>query len=235
MTTVCAAGSAALRRPLLGVVVPLLYLLALTGAVIAARDRADTDARPVELSRAATRTAQVAPPARTERSARVLTPRTHTRIERRRARRHAVVETIPAAAPVVSRSEIRPAPAVLADPAAFMLRIASVTTPATMQAAIDACQGPVEIDWRADPSRWGVHPSEIAEHDYCGGAAFKSLATGREVRVIGGGLSGLYVVNGLRRFVPSGAWASELDGMGDIALQTCVSNGMVLVGLNRIS
>lgn len=54
-----------------------------------------------------------------------------------------------------------------------------------VQVVIDACRGPIEIDWRSDPQRWGVHPPEIAEHKYCGGWAFTSLRRGALVRIWG--------------------------------------------------
>lgn len=115
----------------------------------------------------------------------------------------------------------------------LVVRIASVVTPATMQSAINACQGPVEILWSTDPFQWGSHPDEIAEHDYCGGTDFSSLAAGQQVQVIGGNLTGLYVVNGNRRFAGPGSSADLLDGMGAVVLQTCVPDGVVLVGLDR--
>lgn len=232
MRTPWAARSPARRPIFLRFVVPILYLLALTGAVIAARDRAVVDVRSVELSQAPARTVSAAA-ARSVRAT-IFRPTAPERVARHRARRLALVAPVRNMTPVISRSASRSALVPSAESTPFVLRIASITTPATMQAAINACDGPVAIDWSADPRRWGVHPMEIAEHDYCGGAAFTSLATQRQVRVVGGGLSGLYVVDGLRRFVPSGASASELDGLGDIALQTCVSDGMILVGLDRI-
>lgn len=96
-----------------------------------------------------------------------------------------------------------------------------------MQSAINACTGPVEIVW-------GNLPPEVAEHDYCGGSAFSSLSAGERVRVIGGNLSGTYVVNGQRRFATAGSSADLLRGIGDIALQTCVPGGVILIGLDRV-
>jgi len=142
------------------------------------------------------------------------------------------VPTVRAASVPISRSAPRP-PAPEPAPA-LTIRIAELATPATMQTAIDACRGPVEIDWNADPLRWGLHPNEIAEHDYCGGARFPALTTGERVKVIGGTVGGLYVVNGHRRYALPGAPAEQLDGIGDIALQTCLPHGLVLIGLDRI-
>lgn len=140
---------------------------------------------------------------------------------------------IPALEPAVSRSSDRK-PAVVANSASvFVVRITRVATPQTMQSAIDACTGPVEILWSNDRFRWGAHPDEIAEHDYCGGSEFSSLAKGQRVRVIGGTLSGRYVVNGYRRFARAGSPAQLLNGLGAIVLQTCVPDGVVLVGLDR--
>lgn len=138
-------------------------------------------------------------------------------------------------APVLSRSALRAAVATsTASTPAPKLRVASgaaiwisaVTQPNTAQAAADACRGPIEILWP------GL-PTEIAEHDYCGGAWFNSVTTGERIRVIGGTIPGEYVVNGRRLLVSHGTAASALSGLGDLVLQTCVGSRMVLVGLSR--
>lgn len=153
------------------------------------------------------------------------------RIGRRKATMRSRVEWV--FRPAVSRSSQRLAPKPPPS-AALVLHIVAVATPDTMQSAIDACDGPVEINWHSDPARWGVHPDEIAEHDYCGGSQFRFLRRGQRVRVMGGDLSGVYVANGNRRFAFAGSPAHELDGIGDLALQTCVRGGVVLIGLDRV-
>ncbi|MGN6162444.1 MAG: hypothetical protein ACTHOG_12185 [Marmoricola sp.] len=134
---------------------------------------------------------------------------------------------------VISRSDVR-LDTVPTPHTSMVVRIAAVTTPRTMQAAIDACRGPVEIDWNSDGLRWGWHPSEIAEHDFCGGSRFESLRRGQRVEVIGGTLGGTYVVNGNRRYATAGSSAEQLNGIGDIAMQTCLAKGLILIGLDRI-
>lgn len=236
MTTPGAATPARRRPIFLGVVVPVLYLLALTTAAMLASGRADAGVTAAASGIPKAHRPQVVSSATSVRRVRAARPRLRGLVHQsHQAARVRSWRQAPVTQPV-SRSEIRRVPVPVATSApSLVVRVAAVTTPSTMQAAIDRCQGPVAIDWSADPSRWGTHPMEIAEHDYCGGWAFTSVRTGSEVRVLGGGLSGLYVVNGQRRFVPTGASASELDGVGDIALQTCVGNGMILVGLDRIS
>ena len=138
------------------------------------------------------------------------------------------------ALPIASRSYERWRPHAASDTTSLVVRIWTVATPDNMQSAINSCDGPVEINWRSDPSKWGSHPDEIAEHDYCGGAEFRSLRRGQRVRVAGGDLSGLYVVNGDRRFAYAGSSADMLNGLGAIVLQTCVPGGVVLIGLDRV-
>lgn len=127
----------------------------------------------------------------------------------------------------------RPAVVVPAAPAAppapagpHYIHISEVTDSGGAQSAIDACQGPVEVTWPSDPT-------EIAQHNYCGGAWFTSLTGGDEVIVSGGTVAGTYVVNGARRYAAKGSSSSTLDGLGDLVLQTCVGNQLVLIGLSR--
>ena len=107
-----------------------------------------------------------------------------------------------------------------------VIRVTAVTNPNDAQAAADACRGPIEILWP------GL-PTEIAQHDYCGGAWFDSVTTGERIEVSGGTMPGLFVVNGRRRVVNHGTSASILSGLGDLVLQTCVGSQMILVGLDR--
>lgn len=112
------------------------------------------------------------------------------------------------------------------------IRVADVVTPASMQQAIDRCIGPVEIV-RQLPA-WAPHTTEIAEHNMCGGAAFDSLRRDQRIEILGGGLTGTYVVNGRHRFVTRGSSAAALDGLGDLDLQTCLGSGIIIIGLSRI-
>lgn len=154
-------------------------------------------------------------------------PRSHYRVRR-------MFSTWHRALPAVSRSGERPPTPVPSSEAVLVIRIWTVATPDNMQTAINSCRGPVEINWRSDASRWRVHPDEITEHDYCGGSVFRSLRRGQRVHVIGGDLSGRYVVNGKRRFASPGSSADALNSVGEIVLQTCVPGGVVLIGLDRV-
>lgn len=230
MTTPVAAGPSTAGRLFLGRVVPLLYVLALVLAAMLARagmsHPAAADAQAIKAA-----SSRVKPLAgRAHRHAhRVARPR-HHHATPHRERRPAPAPFVPApvsVVSVVSRSEDR-VPAAPPAKVGLTISIATVSSPATMQSAINNCGGPVEIVW-------GYYPTEIAEHDFCGGAAFSSLGDGERVRVVGGGLSGIYVVNGQRRFASVGSPADQLSGMGDVVLQTCVTDGVILVGLDRVS
>lgn len=106
------------------------------------------------------------------------------------------------------------------------IRVRYVATSEDMQAKLDRCDGPVQVNWPG-------HTTEIAQHDYCGGAWFNTVAKGQLIRVSGGTMGGLWVVNGNRRTVNKGGSISALDGLGGLVLQTCVGDKMVLVGLSR--
>lgn len=106
-----------------------------------------------------------------------------------------------------------------------VVRIAGVATSADMQRKLDACNGPIQINW-------STHTTEIAQHDYCGGSWMSKVSTGQRITVVGGTISGTYVVNGNRRTVSKDSSASALDGLGSLVLQTCVGSRMVLVGLS---
>lgn len=234
MTTSWAATPLPSRRFLLAWVVPPAYVLALTMAVMAASGgeiKQQPTAAPAALHVAGKRRLPALRHA----------PRRHLRVHHHRTARRAaapVAKRTPVTRVVsaveVSRSSYRSAPVPQPTPD-LVIRIATVATPDTMQEAINACQGPVEIDWAREPWRWGLHPSEIAEHDYCGGSSFRALTTGQRVQVIGGDLGGFYVVDGNRRYAAAGSSAALLDGIGDIAVQTCVPGGVILIGLERVS
>lgn len=225
MTTHGADDTRAPRRWFLGLIVPVLYILALALAVSLARGGAGSRAPQVSLATDHVRAKVVHPAIRAKRTM----PRPHRRVVKPTIRRtHAPVVAAtppPVIEATVSRSDDRLPPPI--EPAALVIRIAAVTGPLTMQSAINACNGPVEIDW-------GIYPTEIAEHDYCGGTAFSALSAGQRVQVIGGSVAGTYVVNGNLRYASAGSSASALNGIGDIALQTCVTDGVILVGLDRV-
>ncbi|MGN6721024.1 MAG: hypothetical protein ACTHJM_00250 [Marmoricola sp.] len=229
MTTQWGAGPVAPKRFFLGVVVPLLYIAAMTITVMIAssghgKHAALASSESIRLE--AVRDTPIAKPrTRHTQVHRLVTKRLAPRPHRPKAV-STPTPTPQYVAPVVSRSASRP---ILEEqpPVSLVIRVASVTTPATMQAAINECNGPVEIVW-------GFVPTEIAEHDYCGGAAFSSLFAGQRVQVVGGSMAGTYVVNDQRRFAAAGSSADQLSGIGDLALQTCVSDGVVLIGLDRV-
>lgn len=228
MTTPWAAGPVFPKRLFLGVVVPVLYILALAVAVVTASNGRDGHAPSASMTLVGVRAEPSAKPhAKPKHVVRRAEPKPSTRPLHRvqtEVIRPPVQRDVE---PVVSRSAYR---AVVEESqrVALVVRVASVTTPATMQAAINRCDGPVEIDW-------GFLPTEIAEHDYCGGSAFSALSAGQQVQVVGGSMAGRYVVNGERRFAAAGSSAYQLDGIGDLALQTCVSGGVILVGLDRVA
>lgn len=228
MTTPAAAGRSMPRRLFLARVVPVWYVLALMMAAVLAR-ASMSPAEPTKTETLQPVSSRVKPVSKVHHHAhRVARPVRHhvTRPRLEPPAPRPVVAAPKRVESVVSRSDDRrqtPPPAV-----SLVITIASIASPATMQSAINDCLGPVEIDW-------GYFPTEIAEHDFCGGSAFSSLSTGQRVRVVGGGMPGVYVVNGQRRFAAAGSSADQLNGMGDIVLQTCVSDGVILVGLDRVS
>lgn len=118
------------------------------------------------------------------------------------------------------------APVASAAPAPRILRIVAVASPEDAQLEINRCAGAVEVAWSSDPH-------EIAEHDFCGGAWFASVAAGTAVEVVGGTRPGLYVANGNRQMLPKGADSSALDGLGDLVLQTCDGDSLIVIGLSR--
>ncbi len=131
----------------------------------------------------------------------------------------------PARTPVRTQKAAAPKTAAPKPRPARVIRIAGTATSADMQQKLDACNGPIQVNWAA-------HTTEIAQHNYCGGAWFDKVSAGQLITVEGGSIAGTYVVNGNRRYVGKGASASSLDGLGSLVLQTCVGSRMVLVGLS---
>lgn len=110
------------------------------------------------------------------------------------------------------------------------ITVVEVTTAAGGQAAVNRCAGPVEVQY----GRWG-YPNDIIQHDYCGGAWMAFIRAGTRIRIVGGTEPGLYVANGNRRLVPKDSRVSFLQGIGDVALQTCEGSQLALIGLTRIA
>lgn len=108
-------------------------------------------------------------------------------------------------------------------------RVAGTARPATMQQALDRCEGPVAVRFA------GMRERLLAEHDFCGGDWVIALDEGQVVRLIGGGVSGTYAV-GRARVVPKGTSAGAIRGLGDVVAQTCRPDGKTLrlVGLSRL-
>lgn len=142
----------------------------------------------------------------------------------RAAVRTAPVQKVTSAKAPVATSRVATSPAA----GSVVIHVITVTSAADAQSQMNRCAGPVEIDY----SPWGL-PNDIAQHNYCGGAWFASLATGTHVTIVGGAHPGTYVV-GQKRYVSHGQDVSVLRGIGDLALQTCVGGDqMAYVGLNR--
>lgn len=99
---------------------------------------------------------------------------------------------------------------------------------ANVEKRIDKCDGPVAVQLRSTVL--------IAEHDYCGGAAWIGrIKVGQAVRLSGPGVeTGTYVADELRYQLRGKAKVSDLP-RGDVVLQTCVSKTeLVLVSLHKV-
>jgi len=103
-------------------------------------------------------------------------------------------------------------------------------TVSTMQTLLDRCDGSVAIRFSVMAVRL------LAEHDYCGGRWVLHLDPGDVIRVVGGGIRGIYRVNRNIKVVPTGSSAYVLRGMGDVVAQTCRADGdtLRLVGLTKL-
>jgi len=103
-------------------------------------------------------------------------------------------------------------------------------TVSTMQALLDRCDGSVAIRFS------GIAVRLLTEHDYCGGLWILHLDRGEVIEVVGGGIGGIYRVNGNIKVVPKGTSAYVLRGMGDVVAQTCRADGdtLRLVGLTKL-
>jgi len=90
-------------------------------------------------------------------------------------------------------------------------------TVSTMQALLDRCDGSVAIR-------------------FCGGLWILHLDRGEVIEVVGGGIGGIYRVNGNIKVVPKGTSAYVLRGMGGVVAQTCRADGdtLRLVGLTKL-
>lgn len=95
---------------------------------------------------------------------------------------------------------------------------------------IDRCRGPVAVLIQGGSVL-------VAEHDYCGGAAWiGKINVGQAVKLAGPGIDpGIYVADELRYELRGKAKVSDLPDY-DVVLQTCVTKSeLVLVGMTRVA
>lgn len=95
---------------------------------------------------------------------------------------------------------------------------------------LDACHGPIAI------KLGDGQPVLVAQHDYCGGAAWiPKLNFGDGVRLKGDGVApGIYVVTEIRYQIRKEATVGDLPD-ADAVLQTCVTkHKLILVGLDWV-
>jgi hypothetical protein len=92
---------------------------------------------------------------------------------------------------------------------------------------LDACHGPIAVELGAG------RPVLVAQHDYCGGAAWiPRLNIGQAVKLKGDGIyPGVYVVTEIQHQIRHEATVGDLPD-ADAVLQTCVTkHTLILVGL----
>ncbi len=129
---------------------------------------------------------------------------------------------------ITAHLEVLPTePAAVSSDAKFSRTIAKVSGLDDVDAALNACAGPVAV------YLGHKHPLLVAEHDYCGGSAWMpKLKANDVVQLTGRGVeAGLYTAE-VVKYVPR--YDSTLEDMPDtdVVLQTCISRTrMVLVGL----
>lgn len=105
----------------------------------------------------------------------------------------------------------------------------AATDLASSTALIDECKGPIAI-WLGEN-----RPTLIAEHDYCGGAAWVAkVRVGDAVKIDGDGVNdGVYIVTSLSYETRNEVTVGDLPD-ADAVLQTCVSDTtLVLAGMER--
>jgi hypothetical protein len=111
----------------------------------------------------------------------------------------------------------------------FTRTIFATSTLERSELMLDFCRGPIAI------ALDGRDTVLVAEHDYCGGAAWMpTLGKGDAIKLSGEGVrDGTYVVTKIKHALRGHATVRDLPHT-DIVLQTCVSTQkMVLVGLER--
>ena len=118
-------------------------------------------------------------------------------------------------------------PVPVSSDARFSRSIAKFTDLESADPALDACAGPVAVFLGEGK------PRLVAEHDYCGGAAWMpKLDEDDVVQLTGRGvIAGLYTTETIT-YVPR--YETTVDDMpdADVVLQTCIDKKtMVLVGL----
>lgn len=126
------------------------------------------------------------------------------------------------------RHEIRkvaPPPA----PQALTVRVVAQVPIQQGTAWVNKCAGAVASTYP------GV-PTQIVQHDYCGGLWVLGLRNGQHVRFTGA-VGGTYVVNGRRKAIIDGTAVTAAVGLGDMVAQTCIPGSQAIqwVGLTRIA
>ncbi|BBH16917.1 hypothetical protein Back2_12040 [Nocardioides baekrokdamisoli] len=122
------------------------------------------------------------------------------------------------------------AKAVRVAPEVKTIRIRASVPIEQAQAANNQCAGPIAY-------QWGPTPPIVTQHNYCGGTALVAVKPGQMVRLIGGGLDGLYKVSASRHYVDGYGPVTEFQrSWGDVLLMTCANATQeVAIGLNRVN
>lgn len=113
----------------------------------------------------------------------------------------------------------------------YTRKIVDVATIDAVEKRIDKCDGPVAVPVFAGSTML------IAEHDYCGGAAWiGKINVGQAVALSGPGIqTGTYVADELSYQLRGKAIVNDLP-RNDVVLQTCVSKTeLVLVSMRRVA
>jgi hypothetical protein len=105
--------------------------------------------------------------------------------------------------------------------------VVNSASPKTMQKTIDSCQGPTLVK--------GFSVPLVAQHNYCGGTRnLGKFSVGDKFLLRGAKkLNGSYRIT-QRKIVPQATDSQILKGMGDIVLQTCKRDKLLLTGARKI-
>lgn len=130
-------------------------------------------------------------------------------------------------APAAHAAAVKP---VRVAPQVRTIRITASVPIAQAQAANNRCAGPIAY-------QWGPTPPIVTQHNYCGGTALVAVAPGQTVRIVGGGLDGLYKVSAGRHYIDGYGPVTQFQRTwGDVVLATCVSSTQeVAIGLDRVN